>query len=76
LCALFWVFWRKRRKAWHAEPASSLLRQLADAGRIARLNRVYTVLSAVNYAIMHAQERSGAGRPRAGPRPSGRAAGA
>jgi PAS domain S-box-containing protein len=54
---LVWAFWRKRRKAWHAERDSGLLRELAASGRIARLNRVYTVLSSVNHAIVHARDR-------------------
>ncbi|MCX5797194.1 MAG: GAF domain-containing protein [Elusimicrobia bacterium] len=58
LCALFWVFWRRHKKAWLAERNSDLLRELADSGRIARLNRVYTVLSSANHAIVRARGRT------------------
>jgi len=56
-CGLIWALWRRRQKAWLAERNSGLLRELADSGRIARLNRVYTVLSSVNHAIVHARGR-------------------
>ncbi|MDD5629456.1 MAG: GAF domain-containing protein, partial [Elusimicrobia bacterium] len=56
-CGLIWAFWRRRQQAWLAERRSGLLRELADSSRISRLNRVYTVLSSANHAIVHARAR-------------------
>jgi PAS domain S-box-containing protein len=57
-CGLTWISWQRRQKAWTSERDSGLLRELADSSRIARLNRVYTVLSSVNHAIVHARGRT------------------
>ncbi|MBI5624079.1 MAG: response regulator [Elusimicrobia bacterium] len=51
LCVLLWAFWERRRAEWR-------LLQLADAERIKRLNRVLSVLSAVNEAIVRFRGRA------------------